>query len=141
MKIFAIACVFAACGPETKPIPVAQPVPVTVQTANLVKDRDGDGLADDADACPTIFASTSDGCPKKRQRAEGAADRDGDGIADDMDKCPDDPEDRDGFQDEDGCPDPDNDKDGILDVSDQCPSAPETMNGYRDEDGCPDKLP
>ncbi|MFO0749886.1 MAG: OmpA family protein, partial [Myxococcota bacterium] len=27
----------------------------------------------------------------------------------------------DGFQDEDGCPEPDNDGDGILDVDDQCP--------------------
>nr|HEX4316783.1 hypothetical protein [Kofleriaceae bacterium] len=33
-------------------------------------------------------------------------DRDGDGIKDDVDQCPDDPEDFDGFQDEDGCPDP-----------------------------------
>ena len=51
-------------------------------------------------------------------------DRDGDGIVDDLDKCPDDPEDRDGFQDEDGCPDPDNDGDGILDKNDQCPNDP-----------------
>ena len=36
-------------------------------------------------------------------------DRDGDGIKDDVDKCPDDPEDFDDFEDEDGCPDPDND--------------------------------
>ncbi|HRI54541.1 MAG TPA: DUF4398 domain-containing protein, partial [Pseudomonadota bacterium] len=35
-------------------------------------------------------------------------DRDGDGLLDDVDKCPDDPEDKDGFEDEDGCPDPDN---------------------------------
>ena len=25
------------------------------------------------------------------------------------------------FEDEEGCPDPDNDKDGVLDVEDQCP--------------------
>jgi outer membrane protein OmpA-like peptidoglycan-associated protein len=65
-------------------------------------------------------------------------DRDGDGYKDDVDKCPDDPEDFDDFEDEDGCPDPDNDKDGILDVDDQCPNEPETKNGYKDEDGCPD---
>jgi OOP family OmpA-OmpF porin len=65
-------------------------------------------------------------------------DRDGDGIKDDVDKCPDDPEDRDGFQDEDGCPDPDNDQDGILDKNDACPNDPETKNGIADEDGCPD---
>jgi len=67
-------------------------------------------------------------------------DRDGDGIKDDVDKCPDDPEDRDGFQDEDGCPDPDNDQDGIPDKNDACPNDPETKNGIADEDGCPDGI-
>ncbi len=67
-------------------------------------------------------------------------DRDGDGIKDDVDKCPDDPEDFDDFEDEDGCPDPDNDRDGILDKDDKCPNEPETKNGFEDEDGCPDSL-
>ena len=65
-------------------------------------------------------------------------DRDGDGIKDDVDKCPDEPEDFDGFEDEDGCPDPDNDSDGILDVDDKCPNEPEDKDGFEDEDGCPD---
>jgi outer membrane protein OmpA-like peptidoglycan-associated protein len=65
-------------------------------------------------------------------------DRDGDGYKDDVDQCPDDPEDFDDFEDEDGCPDPDNDKDGIPDVDDKCPNEPETKNGYQDADGCPD---
>jgi OOP family OmpA-OmpF porin len=65
-------------------------------------------------------------------------DRDGDGIKDDVDKCPDDPEDFDGFQDADGCPDPDNDNDGILDVNDRCPNIPEDRDGDQDEDGCPE---
>jgi outer membrane protein OmpA-like peptidoglycan-associated protein len=68
-------------------------------------------------------------------------DRDGDGIPDDVDKCPNEPEDFDGFEDEDGCPDPDNDKDGIPDVADACPNEPETVNGVDDEDGCPDEAP
>jgi OmpA-OmpF porin, OOP family len=67
-------------------------------------------------------------------------DRDGDGIKDDVDKCPDDPEDFDDFEDEDGCPDPDNDRDGILDRDDKCPNEPETKNGFEDADGCPDTL-
>ena len=50
-------------------------------------------------------------------------------------------EDKDGFQDGDGCPDPDNDGDGIPDVRDKCPNEPETKNGYKDDDGCPDKNP
>jgi outer membrane protein OmpA-like peptidoglycan-associated protein len=69
------------------------------------------------------------------------ADRDGDGIPDTADKCPDQPEDKDGFQDQDGCPDLDNDNDGIPDAKDKCPNEPETKNGYQDDDGCPDQLP
>lgn len=65
-------------------------------------------------------------------------DRDGDGIFDDLDSCPDDPEDRDGFQDEDGCPDLDDDNDGIPDTKDRCPRDPEDKDGFQDEDGCPD---
>jgi OmpA-OmpF porin, OOP family len=65
-------------------------------------------------------------------------DRDGDGIKDDVDKCPDEPEDYDGFQDKDGCPDPDNDNDGIPDVDDRCPNEPEDFDGDQDADGCPE---
>jgi len=65
-------------------------------------------------------------------------DRDGDGYKDDVDQCPDDPEDFDRFEDEDGCPDPDNDRDGILDVDDECPLVPEDHDGDADEDGCPE---
>ncbi len=69
----------------------------------------------------------------------GPGDRDGDGILDQHDDCPDEPEDRDSFQDGDGCPDPDNDQDGILDTSDQCPLQPEDRDGWQDEDGCPEE--
>ncbi len=65
-------------------------------------------------------------------------DRDGDGLKDDVDKCPDDPEDFDGFEDEDGCPEPDNDRDGIIDEDDTCPLIPEDKDGFQDEDGCPE---
>ncbi len=72
-------------------------------------------------------------------------DRDGDGIKDDVDKCPDEPEDFDDFEDEDGCPDPDNDHDGILDKDDQCPNEPGPVENHgcplsdRDKDGILDK--
>ena len=69
---------------------------------------------------------------------ESSGDRDGDGIPDNLDKCPDEPEDKDGFQDEDGCPDLDNDGDGIPDSRDKCPNDPEDKDGFQDEDGCPD---
>lgn len=96
-----------------------------------------------------------------------AEDRDGDGVPDARDECPRRPEDHDGFEDEDGCPDDDNDGDGVLDAfdacpdtagpaprgcpaldsdhdgipdeSDRCPSDPEDLDGDRDEDGCPER--
>lgn len=65
-------------------------------------------------------------------------DYDEDGILNDDDECPDEAEDMDGFQDADGCPEPDNDRDTIADGPDQCPDDPEDMDGFEDEDGCPD---
>ncbi len=65
-------------------------------------------------------------------------DDDRDGIKNDIDRCPKDAEDIDGFEDEDGCPDPDNDRDGILDKDDKCPLEAEDKDGFEDEDGCPD---
>lgn len=61
------------------------------------------------------------------------ADRDGDGIPDSEDQCPEAAEDRDGFQDGDGCPDPDNDGDGVADAEDKCPNEPGASNRH----GCP----
>jgi outer membrane protein OmpA-like peptidoglycan-associated protein len=66
-------------------------------------------------------------------------DRDADGVTDDVDGCPDEPEDSDGFRDDDGCPDPDNDGDGRPDAADDCPDRPEDLDGLGDEDGCPEE--
>jgi hypothetical protein len=65
-------------------------------------------------------------------------DFDSDGVLDRDDKCPAAVEDRDGHEDQDGCPDPDNDGDGSLDSKDQCPLHPEDFDGIADENGCPD---
>ena len=65
-------------------------------------------------------------------------DRDGDGLRDDIDRCLAEPEDHDGFADEDGCPDPDNDRDGLVDRLDECPLIPEDRDGDADGDGCPE---
>jgi outer membrane protein OmpA-like peptidoglycan-associated protein len=65
-------------------------------------------------------------------------DRDGDGVFDRGDKCISKKEDVDGFEDEDGCPDPDNDKDGIPDSLDKCPNNLEDKDGFEDNEGCPD---
>jgi len=67
-----------------------------------------------------------------------AADTDGDGIPDFRDGCPMDAEDVDGFEDGDGCPDPDNDSDGIPDGFDGQPLMMEDYDGFEDEDGVPD---
>jgi outer membrane protein OmpA-like peptidoglycan-associated protein len=65
-------------------------------------------------------------------------DTDSDGIVDSKDQCLLEPEDKDGYLDDDGCPDLDNDGDGIADALDHCPNEPETFNGIDDADGCPD---
>jgi large repetitive protein len=65
-------------------------------------------------------------------------DRDGDGILDDADKCPDVKEDKDEWQDTDGCEDPDDDDDLVLDANDACRRDPEDRDGYQDDDGCKD---
>ncbi|MBT9558482.1 MAG: OmpA family protein [Myxococcales bacterium] len=65
-------------------------------------------------------------------------DSDGDGILDTEDDCRLSAEDKDGFGDDDGCPELDNDNDNFLDVADKCPLDPEDKNGIDDDDGCPD---
>lgn len=66
-------------------------------------------------------------------------DDDGDGLRDNTgeDRCVGLPEDRDGFEDRDGCPE-DNDHDSIPDEEDRCPTQDEDEDGFEDEDGCPD---
>ena len=71
--------------------------------------------------------------------APAAGDRDGDGIPDQRDECPELPEDKDGFEDQDGCPDKDNDGDGLADAVDECPDKPEDKDDFEDQDGCPDE--
>jgi outer membrane protein OmpA-like peptidoglycan-associated protein len=117
-----------------------------VQTANELDSSDAQmvlaGLElvihDAHDGQPLAPAGTQPGTSAELAKI---SDRDGDGIPDELDKCPDEPEDKDGFEDEDGCPDLDNDKDGIPDTADACPNEPETVNGFQDEDGCPDSAP
>ena len=65
-------------------------------------------------------------------------DDDSDGLTDDVDRCRTTPEDTDGFEDEDGCPEADNDHDGVSDEEDHCPEEAEDADGFRDDDGCPE---
>ncbi|MEW6432716.1 MAG: OmpA family protein [Myxococcota bacterium] len=126
-------------------------------------DKDGDGVLDKDDQCPSLPGPPENkGCP-----VEAPKDTDNDGLPDPVDNCPTQPEDMDGWQDTDGCPEPDNDGDGILDQADKCPNEagpmqnlgcpvvdkdgdgitddkdqcvnePEDKDGFQDEDGCPD---
>lgn len=60
-------------------------------------------------------------------------DRDGDGVPDRIDQCPELEEDRDGFEDGDGCPEVDNDNDDVGDEDDKCPNEA----GPAENQGCP----
>jgi outer membrane protein OmpA-like peptidoglycan-associated protein len=72
-----------------------------------------------------------------RYEFEPDIDTDGDGIPDKLDQCPTIPENFNGYQDEDGCPepDPDSDGDGVPDNVDGCKDIP----GPAEYDGCPDR--
>ncbi|NVJ21886.1 OmpA family protein [Myxococcus sp. AM011] len=129
----------------------------------LDPDDDNDGILDGPDVCPGEPETFNgyqdeDGCPDALDEhtaptgtgstptqstpltlAPPAVDTDGDGLIDTEDRCPIEPEDMDGFEDTDGCPDLDNDRDGVPDAVDACPLEAETINGVKDEDGCPDK--
>jgi hypothetical protein len=146
MRQLLIAILVAACGgPQSQGLQGSQ------------KDTDGDGVRDIDDKCAyDPGPGTSNGCPEKQSEikllegnhdiappggaspAQGS-DRDGDGTVDNLDKCPDEPEDKDGFQDADGCPDFDNDGDGIRDVDDLCPNDAEDRDMVKDDDGCPER--
>jgi OOP family OmpA-OmpF porin len=91
------------------------------------KDSDGDGVPDRLDKCPSkpgpkenagcawldtdgdTVVDNVDKCPDKAGPVENHgcpwADSDGDGILDKDDKCPNEPETKNGYQDDDGCPD------------------------------------
>jgi OmpA-OmpF porin, OOP family len=93
----------------------------------------------EASIAETNARAAFDKSPKEKCLDKAAVgDSDGDGILDDVDKCPRIPEDLDGFEDQDGCPEDDNDKDGINDKIDGCPLDPEDRDNFEDDDGCPD---
>lgn len=61
-----------------------------------IRDRDGDGIPDRDDQCPRVPGEAPTGCPP---------DKDEDTIPDEIDACPTEPETRNGFEDDEGCPD------------------------------------
>ncbi len=105
-------------------------------------DIDNDGILDAVDSCPRLqedYFGDIDGCPSKTMNPH---DSDFDNITDDIDQCITSPENYNGYQDEDGCPDDistelifDQDNDSIPDLQDHCPLVSETYNNYQDTDG------
>ncbi len=96
-------------------------------------DRDGDGIADDVDACPDVPGvlqndPAKDGCP--------IADRDHDGVPDVDDACPTEPGPRNADPTKNGCP-LDTDDDGIPDSVDACPTVKGIRNADPKKNGCP----
>jgi OmpA-OmpF porin, OOP family len=85
-----------------------------------------------------IDKSPRDRCAAQDAPPPGPGDLDGDGVLDNVDQCPRVPEDGDGYQDDDGCPEDDNDSDGITDKLDKCLNDPEDRDGFEDGDGCPE---
>ena len=77
------------CPREAGPAPKGCPI--------IDLDPDKDGVPLPCDQCPTEAGIKPSGCPIR--------DTDGDGIPDDKDKCPNEPETKNGFEDQDGCPD------------------------------------
>lgn len=65
-------------------------------------------------------------------------DTDEDGIYDDVDQCITEQETKNGYRDEDGCPEFDADGDLVYDDVDQCLDQPEDRDEWEDDDGCPD---
>jgi outer membrane protein OmpA-like peptidoglycan-associated protein len=105
-------------------------------------DRAAQHLAEGRSAVAVALSASAscaaEGVTPKDLAADPWADADGDGVSDRDDICPYQLEDRDGFSDQDGCPDPDNDLDGVLDADDECPLEAEDIDGTQDEDGCPE---
>jgi hypothetical protein len=67
----------------------------------------------------------------------GLRDEDGDGIRDGEDRCVGVRETVNGYEDGDGCPEPDGDGDGVPDAIDACP---DTASDEAGRDGCPARL-
>jgi hypothetical protein len=125
MKRIAVVLLLVACEPS----PATQPVNEPSTTVVIAQPSASPASA----PVPTGLRRAPVG------QHENDADRDG--IPDDVDKCPSIPENFNGVDDQDGCPESaggDRDGDGVPDNLDQCPDDPEDRDGFEDQDGCPD---
>lgn len=128
------------CPDELPTLPDLRPAAPAAESEDLAPTTPATGTASIAANTRTSAEQASAGqAPLSATTGALVTDRDGDGIPDSEDRCPVSPEDRDQFEDEDGCPELDNDDDGIVDVADLCPLEAETKNGQFDDDGCPER--
>jgi GH25 family lysozyme M1 (1,4-beta-N-acetylmuramidase) len=103
-----------------------------------VSDKDGDGIPDNKDDCPTIANPTQTDLDKDGKGDACDTDDDGDGIGDKTDNCPtvanksqlNTDKDKKG----DACDD-DDDNDGVLDTKDNCPLVANKSQLDTDKDG------
>jgi len=101
--------------------------------------KPSEGFTQDFELLLSIYKEFGRKAPVKEEEPPPPDDDpDKDGIKGSADNCPTEAEDKDSFEDENGCPDPDNDADGVLDASDKCPLEPEDKDSFEDDDGCPD---
>lgn len=124
---FALVVGIIGCKPPAvvaEPVSVAETLPVVVPmtaTTSTSADRDHDGIVDARDGCPGVAEDVDqfedeDGCVDRDNDKDGVVDafewKDGRWTncdfkmqGDELVDCRDRPEDRDGVEDEDGCPD------------------------------------
>jgi hypothetical protein len=88
------------------------------------------GLTDGVGNAPVRVSLGVDFAPREH-------DVDGDGLEAEIDQCRELPEDADGFEDDDGCPEVDDDQDRVPDGEDRCPREA----GPGTADGCPGAPP
>lgn len=115
-------------APVAAPAGSGEPVPL--------RDLDGDGVADELDACPDSPGPAHpldlqhSGCPDP-------GDADGDGITDDVDACPAQRGLPSGDAATHGCAPSDRDHDGVVDTIDACPDTPGVQTADPLRSGCP----
>jgi len=122
----------AGVGAGTAPLP--PPLP-RVKPAAPPPDRDGDGVPDADDQCPSLVGDARPeavrrGCPP---------DRDGDGVYDLDDHCPAVPGSASDDPTKNGCP-VDSDGDGIIDAKDACPAEQGKATSDPKTNGCPEAV-
>jgi len=117
--------------------PIASSVEEQLPTPPPSRDLDGDGVLDEADACPAMagparpLEAARSGCPDP-------VDTDTDGVADEVDACPRETGAASTDPRQNGCPPPpDTDSDGISDSLDACPKVSGIIQADPSQNGCP----